>query len=421
MADETSLYSEAQLLLKKLKEEGVDDLVEVRASMNHKNLEIAHEHNKASLNKHRRSISWKNKDESQKKMIGKKNSANKKRLEASLDDEALKKKKEKEADQRKKGRFEQSLSKKVGTFFPSDDFEISQNEVRFHKVQDSTSIPPCMEDIFKGWTYMFSNGCGRCNGEHTPASVMKLVNAMIAHLGLNPGSIFLDVGSGCLDFLLRTSQFPRPRLSIGIEVDLRIYRNSVINLMHATEKCLSLQERDPTNQDSEPDKKPVLGNITAPMCLVLNNDAVSFIFSQLTQFKTPTENHCSLPCFLFYKMNLSTFAPVTDIFSFDATFSSKEMSWLGCVWSNSLGTKSYVSTKTENEMKSFGFENIKLVAAVPMKMKGSKQTHTHYLYKRTGPIVKYTGQCDNLFKGVWKTFKDGREAIIKHNLQAGKW
>ena len=120
-------------------------------------------------------------------------------------------------------------------------------------------------------------------------------------------------------------------------------------------------------------------------------------------------------------MNLSTFAPVTDIFSFDKTFSAKEMSWFACAWNNSLGTKSYVSTKTEKEMKSFGFENIKLVTTVPMKMKASKQIHNHYLYKRTGDIVHYYNQCDPLFKGVWKTFNDGTEAIVNHNLQAAKF
>ena len=92
------------------------------------------------------------------------------------------------------------------------------------------------------------------------------------------------------------------------------------------------------------------------------------------------------------------------------------MRWLAVVWNNSLGTKGYVSTCTLKDMEWYGFENIKLMGCVAMKMKSSGHSHNHYLYKRIGDIVPYNNQCDPILEGVWKTFNDERDAVIAHNL-----
>jgi hypothetical protein len=87
------------------------------------------------------------------------------------------------------------------------------------------AYPECVQEIYKIFTGPLASVGGESGrtsplyGELTTGSMHKILRHMVEKMNLSKSSRFLDVGSGRGRPNLHASAYPRPRLSIGIEVD----------------------------------------------------------------------------------------------------------------------------------------------------------------------------------------------------------
>ena len=211
-----------------------------------------------------------------------------------------------------------------------------------------------------------------CYGEITPASIQSLCYELVRLSLVSPGSLLLELGAGVGKPSLHFSSFFRC-LTVGIEIDYPLYFASLGNLKKVYSKADELGFQPPS---------------------------VAFVHSDIS--------------------NLSSFDPFEVIYSFDCLFEPALLMHIGRVFNDSSKCKVFMSYKKPAVLQDLGFIGLRLMAKLPMKMIGSRELKTCFVYTRRipersdsqpDPIV-----CDILAKHSNGTLVEANRAIDIQSL-----
>lgn len=225
-----------------------------------------------------------------------------------------------------------------------------------------SQTPNYIDQLYR---YIGSNklpgGFEGCYGEITKVSLHKICLSLLRYGLVTPKqTVTLDLGSG----------FGRPSfhmggffqsLSIGIEFDPNLWLSSMANLFKVS-NSLS----------------------TVPPVYFLQGDI----------------------------MNLQSLEGFGLLYGFDCLFPPTLLTHIGKLFNESSTTKVLVTYCSKKSLQLAGFKNLTLKAKVPVRMSGSSESKTAWIYtkKRTSASlqsVTTTADVDSLFEQAFEMYHDG--------------
>jgi tRNA G46 methylase TrmB len=150
---------------------------------------------------------------------------------------------------------------------------------------DSDRIPQSVTDRCKGFTKLQLSGEGSIDGEVTDSCLQMVMRVMLAYLDFGKTSIFLDIGSGKGEVVAHASQYPRCKLSIGIENEPIRHHCAIRNILKLDEKASKCAQQDGYDLND-------LNNVVKPKVVLIEDDL----------------------------LNLKTFTPCTHVYGFDCCY-----------------------------------------------------------------------------------------------------
>lgn len=206
------------------------------------------------------------------------------------------------------------------------------------QVMEVIQIPRCVSYIYDtiGRSNQITSGFhSLCYGEITPASLQSLWHELVRLSLVTSGiSSLLELGSGVGKPSFHFSSFFRC-LTVGIKVDYSLYFASLGNLKKVYSKAEEL-------------------GLTSP--------SVAFIHKDIFE--------------------MSSFDPFEIIYTFDKLFEPELLMHIAKVFNDSRKCKVFISYQRPSVLEKAGFINLSLQSQLQMKMAGSGEMKTCYLFSR---------------------------------------
>ena len=206
------------------------------------------------------------------------------------------------------------------------------------QVMEVIQIPRCVSYIYDtiGRSNQITSGFhSLCYGEITPASLQYLWHELVRLSLVTSGiSSMLELGSGVGKPSFHFSSFFRC-LTVGIEVDYSLYFASLGNLQRIYSKADEL-------------------GLTPPSVAFLNED----IFE------------------------MTSFDPFEIIYTFDKLFEPKLLMHIAKVFNDSTKCKVFITYQRPSVLEEAGFLHLSLQSKLQMKMVGSGEIKTCYIFTR---------------------------------------
>lgn len=243
----------------------------------------------------------------------------------------------------------------------------------FGRQQSLVCVPNYVSRVLRSFGgNLLPGGSSGVFGEITDGSLHKVCNELLKHSLVKPRkTVTLDCGAG----------FGRPSfhfgsyfqsLSIGIEIDTNLFLISMKNLAKVARTCF---------QDGSP---------IPPVAFVSNNI-----------------------------MNIRSFNGIDVVYSFDCLFPPPLLSHMGMLFNNSTTARTLVSFVNLTRLEDAGFESLILKSKVSVRMRGSGEGKTAYIYikKEVQPQQGQSQGClslshdidkvDPLFRNHIKSYRSG--------------